>query len=94
MKKLELGLMVGFASDPNESFKEVAEVGVPTCQVAGTAEAVLAGKYSEPEKVRQAADQAGVRISSVFLVWEGQIFDNLHGPETMGLVAQHSETSA
>ena len=87
MKKLELGLMVGFASDPNESFRQVAELGIPTCQVTGTAEAALAGKYSDPEKVRNAADKAGVRISSVFLLWEGQQFDNVNGPSTMGLVA-------
>jgi len=87
MAKLELGLIVGIGRDPNESFKQVAELGIPTCQMAGTAEAMLAGKYPEPEGIRKASEKAGVRISSVFLLWEGQRFDNKDGPATMGLVA-------
>jgi len=87
MAKLELGLIVGIGRDPNESLKEVAEIGVPTCQMAGTAEAMLAGKFPEPEDIKKAANRARIRISSAFLLWEGQRFDNKDGPETMGLVA-------
>lgn len=86
MAKLELGLIVGFGRDPNESFRQVAELDIPTCQVSGVAEAALAGKYPDPALVRKAADEARVRISSVFLLWEGQHFDNVRGPATMGLV--------
>ena len=59
-KKIELGLIVGIGRDPNESLKQVAEIGVPTCQMAGTAEAMLAGKYPEPEDIRKAASKAGI----------------------------------
>ena len=86
MAKMELGLIVGIHRDPRESFTQVAELGIPTCQMSGTAEAMLAGKYGEPETIRKAADEAGVRISSVFMLWEGQRFDNRNGPPTMGLV--------
>lgn len=86
-KKIELGLIVGIGRDPNESLKQVAEIGVPTCQMSGTAEGLLAGKYPQPEDVRKAAKKAGIRVSSVFLLWEGQQFNNVDGPATMGLVA-------
>ncbi len=86
MAKMDLGLIVGIGRDPNESFRQVAELGIPTCQLSGTAEGLLDGKYGEPEAIRRAADAAGVRISSVFMLWEGQRFDNRVGPPTMGLV--------
>lgn len=86
MAKIELGLMAGIGRDPNDSFKQVAEIGVPTCQISGTAEALLAGKYPEPDIFAKAAKSTGVRISSVFLTWEGQHYDNKDGPSTMGLV--------
>lgn len=86
MAKMELGLIVGIARDPNESFAQVADLGIPTCQLNGTAEGLERGEYPDPKAIRAAADKAGVRISSVFLLWEGQQFNNVDGPPTMGLV--------
>ena len=86
MAKLELGLIVGVTRDPNESFKEVADVGVPTCQLVASADAVLAGEHPDPKEIRAAADAAGIRITSVFLQWNGQMFNNVDGPGSMGLV--------
>jgi L-ribulose-5-phosphate 3-epimerase len=84
--KMELGLIVGMSDDPGQSFRDVAELGIPTCQLAAGAEAIQRGDYIEPEEVRKAADEAGVRISGVFLGWEGQYYNNVDGPPSMGLV--------
>jgi len=83
---MEFGLIVGIARDPSESFKKVADLGIPTCQLNGSGEPLMRGEYPDPEKMRAAADAAGVRVSSVFLVWEGQKYNNIDGPATMGLV--------
>lgn len=85
MPKLRLGLIVGLAQDPSESFKKVRELGIDTCQVSCTAERMV-DKFN-PQEVRTQADKAGVEISSFFLLFEGQRFNLKDGPETMGFVA-------
>jgi L-ribulose-5-phosphate 3-epimerase len=86
MNKLELGLMVGIGSDPLKSFQMVADLGIPTCQLSGGGEALMEGKYPSADLMRKEAEKAGVRISSVFLTWADQKYDNVDGPATMGLV--------
>lgn len=86
MAKMEFGLIVDIAGDLNKSFRTVADFGIPTCQLNGTGEALMRGEYPDPQEVRAAAEAAGVRVSSVFLVWEGQQYNNTDGPATMGLV--------
>ena len=86
MAKLELGLIVGIRKEASEVFRKVADLGIPTCQMTGGAEALMKGEYPSAAKMRQEADKAGVRISAIFLAWEGQRYDNVNGPDTMGLV--------
>ena len=86
MAKLELGLIVGISKNAAETFKKVADLGIPTCQMTGGAEALMKGDYPSAGKMREEADKAGVRISAIFLAWEGQRYDNVNGPDTMGLV--------
>lgn len=85
MEKMKLGLIVGVSDRPAESFEEVLEVGIPTCQLACSAERMV--DKIDPGAIRAAADETGIEISSLFLVFEGQKYDLKDGPETMGLVA-------
>ena len=85
MERLKLGLIVGLAQDPRESFNKVKELGIDTCQVSCTAEKMV-DKF-DPQEVRKQADGAGIEISSFFLLFEGQVWNTKDGPATMGLVA-------
>ncbi len=82
---MKLGLIVGVSDTPLDSFRSVSDVGIPTCQLACTAERMV--DKIDPTVVRSAADEAGIEISSFFLLFEGQIFNLKDGPGTMGLVA-------
>ncbi len=84
MPKMKLGLIVGVSDNPVESFERVIEVGIPTCQLACTAERMV--DRIDPKALREAADQTGIEISSFFLLFEGQVFNLRDGPATMGLV--------
>lgn len=85
MPKMKLGLIVGVSDTPEESFERVAELGIPTCQLSCTAERMV--DTLDPAKIRGAADNVGIEISSFFLLFEGQRFNLRDGPTTMGLVA-------
>lgn len=85
MNKLKLGLIVGMAVEPEQAFRKVAEVEIPTCQISVAAEKM--GRVLDPIRLSQAAKNAGVEISSCFMVFEGQKYNLKDGPESMGLVA-------
>jgi sugar phosphate isomerase/epimerase len=84
MPKMKLGLIVGVSDDPYESFQKVLDVDIPTCQMACSAEKMV--NDIDPVRIRKAAEDTGIEISSFFLVFEGQIYDLQRGPGTMGLV--------
>lgn len=86
MNKIKLGLIVGVSDEPKESFEKVLEVDIPTCQLSCTAERLV--DKMDPDKIRKAADEVGIEISSFFLLFEGQRFNLKDGPATMGLVAE------
>ncbi len=91
MDKMALGLIVGASGgDDRKSFDRVASLGIPTCQVACTAEDMV--EKLRPADVRRAADGAGVEISSFFLLFRGQVFDLKDGPASMGFVAERYRT--
>lgn len=81
---MKLGLIVGVHDNLRESFVKVAEVGVPTCQVSCVAETLIAHK--DPAAIRRAADDVGIEISAVFMVFAHQFYNLKDGPATMGLV--------
>ncbi|HID94666.1 MAG TPA: sugar phosphate isomerase/epimerase [Candidatus Latescibacteria bacterium] len=86
MNRLRLGLIVGASDEPRRSFEKVAEVGIPTCQLSCTAEKMV--DSLNPTKIRRAADEAGIEISSFFLLFEGQKFNLKDGPATMGFIPE------
>lgn len=85
MKKMKLGLIVGLSSEPEKDFQKVMDLQIPTCQVSVAAERL--GHVIDPQKLSQAAKNSGIEISSCFMVFEGQEYDRVRGPATMGMVA-------
>ncbi len=92
-KKMRLGLIVGLHDNMVEEFKKLEDIGIPTCQVTGTAEdMVLRNKL---DKVADAMAKTSIEVSSIFFVFEGQTYNNHTGPETDGLVPiKHRERRA
>lgn len=87
MDKMKLGLIVGlFTDNIKVSFEKVASLNIPTCQIACTAEVMV--KRLKPVEIRRAADEAGIEISSFFLLFEGQVFNLKDGPGTMGFIPE------
>lgn len=82
--KMKLGLIVGLHDDMVAEFRKLEDLGIPTCQISGTAEdIVLRGKL---ENVADAMARSSVQVSSVFVVYEGQTYNLDTGPQTDGLV--------
>ena len=83
---MKLGLMVTISDEPEESFQKVLDLGFPTCQLSCTAECMV--ERIDCRRIRRAAQNTGIEISSFFLLFEGQVFDRIEGPATMGFVAE------
>ncbi len=85
-EKMKLGLIVGLHDNMVEEFKKLEDIGIPTCQVSGTAEdMVLRHKL---DKVGDAMAKTSIKVSSIFFVFEGQTYNNKTGPQTDGLVPE------
>ena len=81
--KLKLGVMVYAAEDPAEPINRVREVGVPSCQVGWPP----FGTVEHGQRVRAAADAAGVEITTLWAGLPGRtVWNFLQGPITIGLV--------
>lgn len=82
---MELGVLIGQIENMEREFEKVAELGLGTCQVSCWNEALFtrdAGKV-----MKQAAADAGVRISAIWAGWPGpRVWDFVDGPLTLGLV--------
>jgi sugar phosphate isomerase/epimerase len=85
-EKIKLGLIVGHHDDMTAEFKKVEDLGIPTCQVSGSAEDIVhRGKL---DAIATAMAKTSVQISSVFVVFENQTYNNKTGPETDGLIPE------
>jgi sugar phosphate isomerase/epimerase len=82
--KMKLGLIVGLHDDMVAEFRKIEDLGIPTCQVSGSAEQiVLDGKL---ENVADAMANTRVQVSSVFITFKNQTYRLDSGPKTDGLV--------
>jgi len=82
MERMGLGLIFGASGHPKRSFERVSALGIPTCQLACTAEALV--DRLDPKALKEASSQAGAEISSLSLVLGGQAFDRWRDPERWG----------
>lgn len=88
--KMKLGLIVGLRDEMVSEFRKVEDLGIPTCQVSGTAEAMV--KDGKLDGVADALAKTNVQVSSVFVLFAGQTYNLATGPSTDGLVPQaHQE---
>lgn len=88
--KMKLGTMVLVTENIRESFKEIAELGLQTCQVSCTAEFMI--DKLKPKEIRKASKEFGIEISSFFLVFEGQIYNRVEGISTVGFIPEKFRT--
>ncbi|HOK80752.1 MAG TPA: sugar phosphate isomerase/epimerase family protein [bacterium] len=84
MNKSKIGVIVGAGENFDQIFQRVKMLNFSLCQIGFLAENM--GLYN-PGTIRQKADEYGIEIFSVFLLFKGQIFNLKDGPATMGFVA-------
>jgi L-ribulose-5-phosphate 3-epimerase len=83
--KLRLGVIVGLGDDPEPHLRQVADFGLPTCQIAAWNPA----SYTDDgaRALAAAAKGAGVEITTIWAGWPGPaVWDLVQGPKTIGLV--------
>ena len=84
--KLQLGVIVsvmGAVDKADAAMAKVADLGLPTCQVAWLGESSLA----DGEKLRAAADKYGITITTRWVHPPGRtVWNFTEGPTTIGLV--------
>ena len=83
-QKLPLGVMVQLKDDPMASFTKVKELGFPTCQINFPSEDYLSGDKNS--QFKEALEKTGIEVTSVFVGFEGAIWDLVDGPRTIGFV--------
>ena len=85
---LPLGVMTSLEDNPKETFEKVRAFGFSTCQLNNPPDEYVYGPRREEltEKVRKAIAATGVKITSVFIMFKGHIWNRVDGPRTIGLV--------
>ncbi|MCX7704996.1 MAG: sugar phosphate isomerase/epimerase [bacterium] len=84
MEKSKLGIIVGAGDNLDQLFQRVKMFGFSMCQMGFVAENI---NMFDPVKIKEKADEYGIEIFSVFLLFKGQVFNLKDGPATMGFVA-------
>jgi len=84
MAKAMLGLMAGVGRDLVSTFKRMQSFGIPTCQLHCGSEHV--DEMFNPKKVKEAVASTGMEISAITAGFDGQAYDLVNGPATLGLV--------
>lgn len=89
IQPLALGVMTSLGpSGPFESLRRVAEMGFSTCQLGNPPDEYVYGPRSAEftQELKRAVAETGVKITSVFIMYNGHIWDLVDGPRTIGLV--------
>jgi len=83
--KLKLGVIVGFHEEPEPELRKVADLGLPTCQLASWDPAMYTDALAE--RVRGGAADIGVEITTLWAGYPGPAtWDFVDGPATIGFV--------
>ena len=87
---LPLGVMTSLDDDPLAGLSKVRDMGFPTCQLGNPPDKYVYGPDAEEltRRVRDALDKTGVRITSVFIMFKGHIWNRGDGPRTIGFVPE------
>ncbi len=91
-KDLPLGVMTGVSDNPLEDLQKVQDLGFTTCQIQNPSEEYVSGERSDElcRRLRDAIKQTGIKISAVFIMYKGHIWDLKDGPRTIGLVPEET----
>ena len=89
---LPLGVMTGVGLEPYEDLKKVKDMGLPTCQLGNPPDEYVYGEESEEliQKLKDAMKKTEIKISSVFIMYKGHIWNLIDGPGTIGLVPENT----
>src|SRR5207248_9332563 len=84
---LPLGVMTGLGQDPLEAFRKVRDMAFPTCQLGNPPDTYVYGPDARTltERVKAAIAETGVRVTAVFIMYPGHVWDLVDGPRTIGL---------
>jgi len=84
---LKLGVVTSLTPEPEEELAKVAELGLPTCQLACWDPSMYTTQIAS--RVVDAQRKHGVQVSSLWAGYPGPAHWNfVEGPETIGLVPQ------
>lgn len=87
MSKMQLGVIVNLGEVPEEALQKVADLELPTCQLAVWNEALATPEVAQ--KVKAAVERTGVQISALWMGWPGpRVWNFIDGPTTLGLVPE------
>ena len=89
---LPLGVMTGIGANPIEALSKIQDFGIHTCQLGNPPDEYIYDKKSDElnRKLKSAIEKTGMKISSVFIMYEGHIWDLIDGPRTIGLVPENT----
>lgn len=87
---LPLGVMTSLGDDPLQTFRKIRELGLSTCQLNNPPYEYVYGKdrAALTQKVREAIAETQMKVSSVFIMYKGHIWDLIDGPRTIGLIPE------
>ena len=89
---LPLGVMTGIGANPIEALSKIRALGIPTCQLGNPPDEYIYTKKADElnEKLKSAIKKTGIKISSVFIMYQGHIWNLIDGPRTIGLVPENT----
>ena len=87
---LPLGVMTSMGEEPLVALTKVKELGFTTCQLGNPPDEYVYGERRKEliKKLKEAIAKTGIKISSVFIMYKGHIWDLIDGPRTIGLVPE------
>lgn len=84
-EKLKLGVIVGFHQEPEPELRKVADLGLPTCQLASWDPQMYTKDLAD--RVRRAGADIGVEITTLWAGYPGPaVWNFVDGPATIGFV--------
>lgn len=89
---LPLGVMVNLSKDPVKDLQNVKDMGFTTCQIGNPPDEYIYGEKSDElcRRLKEAIEQTGIKIASVFIMYKGHIWDLKDGPHTIGLIPEET----
>lgn len=90
---MKLGIVVSLVEGPEDCIEKVARLGLPTCQVGVPAAETLTEEFAT--RLRRTADAHSIEITSIWThCRDGQIWNFVEGPTTIGLVPEATRAAS